>query len=307
MKRYGTLSLLALAGTMVLSGCYFNTEVESSEVGLRMGDGTTVDEIVGSGRYTDMGPWANLQRIDVSSQRISYTDPALVTRDSQPIGISLEVVYARKRDADSIQHMWDNYREQARDNESLEEMVRGRIPASAKEVTARYTLQQLLGTGDVEDGGRSAVALEMHELLAPRLDEFGVELLDVGITNLDPDSSYLTLLQEKANVMLERDIATERTEQLREKLVQEQAQTDIELEEASRERRVREEQAQVYIDSPEMLELERLERLADILGDQHVVYFLPDGTDLTLFFSENGVNPVIQDEITSDDDDDEDS
>jgi hypothetical protein len=201
------IGLLAVLGSFLLTGCYFQAEVESSEVGLKMPDGVTVEEVVGPGRYTDLGFYSDLRVIDVSAKQIEWVDPDLVTRDLQPIGLSLQVTYARDRKTDSVRLMWEQYRQQALDDVALETLVRGRIPAVSKEITARYTLQDMIGTSGSDQAGRSLLAKQLADLLAPQLTEIGVVLLDVAVTNIDPGQAYLDLLQQKAQVALERDIA----------------------------------------------------------------------------------------------------
>jgi hypothetical protein len=44
--------------------------------------------------------------------------------------------------------------------------------------------------------------------------------------------------------------------------------------------------------NPAAYELEQLTRYATILGDKSVFYFLPEGTDLTMLFGNNGLVPL---------------
>lgn len=280
--RTARLLILALAGSVLLSGCYFQAEVESSEVGLVLPDGVTIGEIKGAGRYTSFGYYAELKKIDVSAQTLEWSDPDLVTRDLQPMGLKLQITYARDRDPRAIELMWNQYRLQATNDDALVAMVLGRIPAAAKEITARYTLNELIGTSGNDQGGRSLVAKQLSDLLAPQLNEFGVALLDVGVTNIDPGQAYIKLLQEKANVALQKDIAEQRTAQLVEQLNQEKAQTQIALEIARRENDVVAAQNKVYEQSAQAYELERLRRLSEILGDNSTVYFVKDMADLNV-------------------------
>lgn len=289
MKQF-IKSIFLLVVVFTLTGCYFES-VESSEMGVETNRGSVTD-IKTPGGHQSINPFTELNIIDVSAKTYEWDDPDLVTRDKQPIGVAIAVTYARKRDKDNIRLMWDQYRSEAVSDASLELQVKNRIPAVAKNVTTRYTLDQLLGTGGTEDGGRSVVQRDLQELLEPELDEFGVQLLDIRVSNFAPDQAYLDLLKEKAQVGLRQEIAQQRTLQLTEELKQEEAQTNIELEKARRQNEVNQELSRVYDTSDRYFELERLRLLKDVIGDSDKMYFIPEGADLTLILSGSNA-PII--------------
>lgn len=293
-----TKSLLLLVSLLALTGCYFGN-VESSQVGIETNRGS-VSDIKAPGGHQSIGPFTELHLIDVSAKTLEWEDPDLVTRDKQPIGVGIAVTYARKRDRDSVLLMWNQYRSEASSDASLELQVRNRIPSVAKNVTTRYTLDQLLGTGTSEAGGRSVVQSDLFDLLAPELDEFGVNLLDIRVSNFAPDQAYLDLLKEKAQVGLRQEIAQQRTLQLNEELKQEEAQTQIELERARRQNEVNQELSRVYDTSDRYYELERLRLLQDVIGESDKMYFIPEGSDLTLILSGQQSQIIPQSSITPD-------
>lgn len=297
---------ILVVSLFALTGCYF-TDVQSSEVGIETERGAiTADGIKAPGGHQSINPFAELHTIDVSAKTLEWQDPDLVTRDKQPIGVSIAVTFARKRDRDSITLMWNQYRSEAIDDTLLIQQVNNRIPAVVKTVTARYTLDQLLGTDDNAGSGtatgRGVVTTDLFTLLQPELEEFGVELLDVRVSNFQPDQAYLDLLKEKAQVGLEQEIAQQRTLQLGEQLNQEQAQTEIELEKARRENQVNQELSRVYDTSDRYYELERLRLLQNVIGDSDKLYFIPEGADLTLILSGQTGTPLLPTDTSSDDD-----
>lgn len=272
-----------LVGALLLSGCYF-TSVESNQIGIETMRGE-VNDIKGPGGHQSLDPFAQLHLMDVSAKTVEWADPDLVTADKQPIGVSIAATFARRRDAENVRLLWDQYRSEAVSDEALLQQVSNRIPSVAKTVTARYTLDELLGTGPSEGGGRSVVQNDLFILLQPELEEFGVDLLDIRVSNFAPDQAYLDLLKEKAQVGLEREIAQQRTLQLEEQLKQEQAQTEIDLERARRQNEVDTALSRVYDASDRYYELERLRLLQDVIGESDKLYFIPEGADLTLILS----------------------
>lgn len=288
------LKIALMSALLLLSGCYWQKQVETSEVGLSMPDGVKVEAVVGAGRYTNLSFYAEMKEIDVSAKTIAWEDPDLVTRDKQPIGLNIGVTYARKRGKESVLRMWELYRGEAVSDEALAQQVRNRIPRIAKEVTTKYTLDGMLGVAE-ESAGRALVTQDLFDLLLPELAEVEIELLDVGLNNIAPSSRYLELLEEKANARVATEVAQERTTQLGEQLLQEQAQTLIEVEKAQRQNEVNEELSKVYEKSPQYYELERLKLLKDVIGSSDKVYFVPAGTDLTLILSGSEITPIKQD------------
>lgn len=272
--------VMLLVALLALSGCYF-ADVESSEIGIETYRGS-VRDVKPAGGHQSIDPFAELHTMDVSAKTLEWNDPDLVTEDKQPIGVALAVTFARKRDRDSVRLMWDRYRSEAVSDDALLLQVNNRIPSVAKTVTARYTLDELLGTSGSETSGRSVVQNDLFILLEPELTEFGVELLDIRVSNFAPDQAYLDLLKEKAQVGLEQEISEQRTLQLEEQLRQEEAQTEIDLERARRQNEVNQELSSVYDTSDRYFELERLRLLDDVVGDTDKIYFIPQGTDLTL-------------------------
>ena len=292
-KKFARFAVLAVA-VLALSGCYFNKQVESNEVGLRMDDGVSITAVVGPGRYTHMGFYAQMEIVDAAAKTITWEDPDLVTRDKQPIGFQVGVTYARRRDAESAKDMWELYNGEARDDEALIRQVWNRVPRVAKAITTRYTLDEMLGIGD--GGGREVVQAAFFDLLAEELDEIHVDLLDVGINNISPDPEYMDLLKEKANAGVAVEVAKEKTRQLKEQLNQEKAQTEINLEQARRENLVAQERAKVFTGNERWYKLQYLKELGNVFGENDKVWFLPPGTDLTLLLSDQDLRqmaPVV--------------
>jgi len=287
MKKALSIAILLVTSTL-LSGCYWNARVESNEVGLIMRDGVSISQVVTFGRYTNMGWFSQLVVMDASAKTLKWSDPDLWTNYEQPLGFEVGVTYRRKGDDESARTLWQTYNAEARDDAALETQVANRVPRVAKAITTKYTLDQMLGIGDGNVSvGRAQVQKELFDLLAPELSEFGIELLDVGINNITPDPAYAQKLKDKAQVKIDVEIATQRTAQLAEQVKQEEAQTKVALEIARRNNAVAEEQAKVYTISPEAYELRRLELLSGVIGERDKLYFIPQGSDITLFLGSN--------------------
>ena len=291
-KMLVMLAILVIL-TPLITGCYVNKGVEQFERGLKLKAGTEIEQIVGPGRYTNFGWYSQMPTVNVSALKVEWTDPDLVTRDKQPIGLSVSVTFARKSDSDSVAAMWEEYNYEARDDEALRQQVLARIPRAAKEMTTQFTLDEMLGVSEGDDtAGRQALQNSLADILDDELAEIYVELKDVGVNNIAPDATYLELLTKKANAVVQREVAKEQAETAKEDLKREKEETKIQLELASRERLVQEEKAKVFTANPQWFELKRLEALQGIFGQNDKIWFIDPNADVTLIMSGENIVPV---------------
>lgn len=288
MKKFLVLILCAVT----LSGCYWQAEISESEVGLQMSNGISVDTVVYTGRYTDNGWYADLKEIDTSAKTITWNDPDLVTKDKQVIGVDAGVTYRRTRDKEKVKTLWNTYPNEATSDESLAAQVNNRMARSIKEVTSQFSLDEMLGTAGT-DVGRDDLTKKAFDLLSKKLDEVGIELLDLGINNISPSASYRASLEAKTSAQVAVEVSQKETVALQEKLKQEQAQTQIALEQAKRENDVAAIKAQVIEQSPEAFEIEKIKAMATMLGSHDKIYFVPQGSDISIFL---GQQPVVSQE-----------
>lgn len=280
MKRL-TLFVSLVLLSVLLSGCY-NKTIDSSSSGVKTSSGK-VEEIVSAGWYFNMNPMAGMNVIDHSAKTFSWYDPDLVTQDKQPIGISMSITVQRSTKNEDVKEMWNTYRSESTSDSALEQQVLGRVPGVAKAITTKYTLDEMLGVVEgVETSGRQRVTEDVNVMLTSELAEIYVKVLDVRITNIEVDPVYLDLLKQKAQAAVSQELSRETTSLRQQELLQEEAVTQIELEKARRDRLVEEERANVYKNSPELLEIEKMRIWAQAMG-QGSVYFIP--SDANLFMS----------------------
>lgn len=277
------LTLLALA----LGGCYRNEEVSESQVGLVMTDGVSIDKdgVKYTGRYSQGSTyWARIVIIDTSTKTLKWSDPDLITSDKQVIGVDVGVSYRRSRDAEIVRRVWSEYPAEAQDDTALAILVDSRMARTMKNLTADYTLDELISTAANKEKDRTTATNEAFAALNLELAEFGAELIDLGINNVTPSDTYRASLDAKAQAIVDVEVSQKQTLFLQEKLAQEKAQTAIALEQADRDNKVAMIEAQLLTQSPEAFELEKIKAMAAIFGPQDKIYFLQPGTDISAFF-----------------------
>lgn len=291
MKNFNfpRIALLLLLLVVFLSGCYRNRLVESYQVGLKLSDGVSISEVVGPGRYTDMGWWSDLVVVNASNVTTSWNDASLLTRDKQPIGMTMTLTFARKRDAEAIKKLYSDYNAEAKDDTALTNLVLSRVPGVAKEISTKYSLDQMLGIAEGEQAlGREKLAKEVFDLLQTELAQVSVNLATVEIADIAVSDEYLAALNAKNKATIDQEVAKQQTILINEQLKQEQAQTQIELEKANRENQVNAVTAQAYEESPQLLQLKMLELTADMLDDSDVIIYVPEGSNVTNVLTQGG-------------------
>lgn len=298
VKKFISMGLILIVIMSTFSGCFFKREVSGQEVGLVMKDGVAISEVVGPGRYTNLGYYAKLRRLDISTKTAIWTDNDVWTKDKQVVRFGVSISYARKSDSDSIQGMWATYNLEAGNDEALEKLVMSRLPRVAKQVTTTYTLDQMLGIDENSEKNRDTLQKDIFNNLEAVLGESYIELIDIGINNIGVDDVYAAKLKEKSTAAIDVELAKERTKQFEEQVRQEEAKTKVDMEIARRNNQVAEEEAKVYAISQEAYELERLRLLKDIMGKSDKVYFVPEGADISLYLAgeTNNAPPIVNKE-----------
>ena len=292
VKSYRVVLVMVLLMVALMStGCFgtiVKVAVDTAEMGVIKSDGVTIDELVGAGRYSDSALHASIHTFPLDAYTTDWNDPSLLTGDKQPIGLVLQITYKRTSDPALIKELWPTYSHLFTNDDALREMVLSKVPEAAKTVTVSQTLDEMLGIRDGEvdmSVGRDKLKTGIEEILAPRLLKFGCVLVEVNITDIAPSEGYLALLEEKAQTQIQLELSTARTGQLAEQLKQEVAQTNIDVEIASRENKVAQEQAKVYETSEAMFRLRELELTAQAIGDNDKIFFVPEGSNITMLLT----------------------
>lgn len=296
MKKRIVLALMMVSLVFSMYGCYFNSTINSNEVGVKMADGVQISEVVGAGRYTDMGWYANLASIDISAKQVKLMIEDVSTSDKQTVSLEILAEVARKSDEASVRTLWEQYNAVAKQDDRLIALVQDLMRSPVNRVSTTMTVDEMLGVDETSEKTRATMEQDIATLLRPVLESRGIALNTLNVTNVGVDPQYQAKLQEKSTAAIEIELAEQKAKQLEKQLDQEKAQTEIDLEKARRANLVAEEEAKVYEESAEAYELKRLELMKDLLGESDKVYFIPEGADITLFLSgEEGAakNPAV--------------
>jgi uncharacterized membrane protein YqiK len=275
------LVVLVVFAALMLGGCYWNSGVDPSEVGVQLDDGINISRVVGPGRYSNGGWYAGIRNVDVSVNSTEWEDNDLVTSDKQPIGLKLSLSYHRNPDTTCIVNMYKTYNRELFDKKALESLVKSRVPNAAKDNTVKMTLDQMLF-------GRESFADSLRKSIRQETDQICVVLDTVQIANIAADKGYMDKLKQKAQVIQDREIAQESVKTAEQNVLKTKAETEIQLELARRQNLVNSELAKTYEKSPQYYELEKLKLLKDVMGPNAKFVFIPEGSSLSFIESADG-------------------
>lgn len=287
--------LALVISAVFLSGCFLNDDVRTDQQGVIV-NGGKIEECVPPGVYTRTGFYQDLREVNMGTMTIPVDDPEIATADNQLVGMTVVIQARRNVDCTSLTNMLTNW-PSLLDDKGLSDVVTATANEAMKNGTRDFTLQGLLDD-------RNGLAGKIQSALEEDAAKYSVTIINVSIKNIALDPQYAAQLQEKALLTAQTETELKRQELIKqqasnqqleqsqrvlvlaEQLKAEQAQTGITVEIATREgQRVAAENS-VYLVNAAAFELEKLRLLREVLGDQQVIYFVPEGTDLTLLLSQ---------------------
>lgn len=301
MKRLGLIFVVVLC-MIFLSSCYLNDEVKTNQIGVQL-DGNAIRNVVGPGIYSEVFCFfCDLQQLDVDTQTFSVEDPEVLTSDNQIVGLKVTIQARRKSDNESVKNFFTNWAG-LKDNKNLITTITATAREGMKNGVRGFTLPQLLDD-------RNGLANSIQKFLEQDAAKYSTEIVNVTIENIALNSDYAKTLNEKAQVKVETEKALQEqdlikqqgankilqaqtnTKALEEQLNQEKAQTNVQVEIASREGKVIEAKNKIYETNAQAYELAKLDKLSTIFGDKQVYWFVQPGTDLTTIFNGTNLTPV---------------
>lgn len=280
--------LLFVVFAVLLSGCYWNAEVEANQVGVQT-ERNQVTAVVGPGVYSSGSWFGSIYAINVDTLTFPVEDPEVLTKDNQAVGIKITIQARRKGDDESIRNLVRNWSSLINDA-NLVNTISATAREGLKNGVRGYDLNGLLND-------RNGLADAIRAQLEADVDKYSAEIINVTVENISINQAYMDTLNQTAQFTAEINKEKQRQELIKQQaqtsileseqqtltaqaqLTAEQAKTAVEVEIARREG---EKTAAQYAVSPETYELKKLELMKDILGGK-TIYFIPEGTDLSLF------------------------
>ncbi|MBI5051560.1 prohibitin family protein, partial [Candidatus Micrarchaeota archaeon] len=112
-------------------------------------------------------------------------DASAASKDLQTVQSTVAVNYRVKQDEDTIKSLWTNFRDNYQ-----ERIIQPMVQEAVKSNTAKYTADELLSK-------RTEVKEKISDDLTSKLKTYGIEVMEVSITNFDFSKEFNYAIEQK--------------------------------------------------------------------------------------------------------------
>jgi len=294
-KKFPLIILMLVLISVFTTGCgYLWNDVETHEVGAKL-NRNQIQMCVGPGNYTGWGWFDELKSYSIATLTFEVEDPEVATADNQLVGVRITIQARRKGDCEATRAFFSTWAHLLNDDK-LKETIDATAREGIKNGVRGFTLTELLND-------RNGLAIAISDQLKEDAGKYSTDIVNVTIENVAISTKYAAQLQKTAQLKAQEDFQDrrqaliektasadlfEREQQqlvLAEQLKVERAQTDVNVEIATREGKVIAAKNAIYIDNEYAFQLERLRLLANVLNGK-TIYFMDTDAPLTLFLSD---------------------
>jgi len=226
---------------------YFFRVVNPDEIGVKFQAGT-LDDVVGPGVYSDFGLFVSLRTISTRALSFQVTDPEIITRDKQRIGlvVSGDIFRPGLGQKDVIEELWPLYGRMYLDETALLLRVSDLAKQAMKVcVGDRKFDESIVGTS--RDDLRSCIDTELDDLVG----QLGLQVKNVVV----PEVVLSAEVQVALDAIVQSRLATEKAAQ-----DQLKAQAEALAEQAKQEGVIRVEQSRIQEQTRQQTALAQLEQ-----------------------------------------------
>lgn len=226
---------------------YLFKVVQEQEVGVQFRGGH-IYRIVGPGVYSDVGLFVKLVKISTQAIPFEVSDPEIITKDKQRIGlvVSGDIFRPGLEQSELIRQLWGEYRGLYLDDDLARMRVESLARQSMKVCVGDRTFDQNV-IGTARDELRQCIDDQLSELTA----QFGMNVANVAV----PEVVLSPEVQAALDAIVQSRLATEKAAQ-----DQLKAQAEAAAEQARQEGQVRVEQARIQEQTRQQIILSRLEQ-----------------------------------------------
>jgi hypothetical protein len=241
------LVVIVVIITFASNFAYFLESVEEQEVGIRFSN-NQIEAIVGPGVYSDIGLYVRLETVSSTAIFFEVTDPEIITKDKQRIGLIVtgDIFRPGLAEKDIIRALWPIYKDIYLSDDAAKIRVERMAQQAMKQcVGDRNFDDSIIGTS--RDDLRVCIDTELSDLA----DDLGLRIENVVVPEvvLSPD------VQTALDAIVQSRLATEKAAQDELK-----ASAEAEAEQAVQEGQIRVEQSRIQEQARQQTTLAQLEQ-----------------------------------------------
>jgi regulator of protease activity HflC (stomatin/prohibitin superfamily) len=274
-RRVGSivLAIILLIILFIFSGNFYYVleRVQPEEIGVQFSAGR-IKDVVGPGLYSDFGLFVELEKVSTQAIPFKVTDPELITRDKQRIGlvVSGDIFRPGLEKRDILRRLWPQYRGIYLQDDLTVARVEDLAKQSMKVCVGDRTFDDAI-IGQARDDLRTCIDDELDLLV----DQFGLNVANLVV----PDVVISEDVQAALDAIVRSRLETEKAAQ-----DQLKAQAEAAAEQARQEGEIRVEQSRIQEQTRQQTLLAELER--ERLAAQQAVIEAERANDLALLETE---------------------
>jgi hypothetical protein len=275
LRRVGgiLLILVVLIVLFIFSGnfYYILERVEPEEVGVQFSAGR-IKNVVGPGLYSDFGLFVELEKVSTQAIPFKVTDPELITKDKQRIGlvVSGDIFRPGLEKRDILRRLWPQYRGIYLQDDLTVARVEDLAKQSMKVCVGERTFDDAI-IGQARDDLRNCIDDQLNLLV----DQFGLNIANLVVPNVVISEDVQAALDAIVRSRLETEKAAQ--DELK-------AQAEAAAEQARQEGEIRVEQSRIQEQTRQQTQLAELER--ERLAAQQAVIEAERANELALLETE---------------------
>ncbi len=184
---------------------YFFEQVAPEEVGVQV-QGGQITDVVGPGVYSDVGLFVDILRVSSQSVPFVVTDPELITKDKQRIGLTVagDAFRPGVAEKDLLRSNWAQYSALYQNDDLLRLRMEER---------ARQAMKVCVGDRTFDDAVIGTARDELRQCITNEIDEmasnYGVNVANVAV----PDVILLPDAQARLDEIVQSRLQTEKARQ----------------------------------------------------------------------------------------------
>jgi hypothetical protein len=227
LVRWAAIAGAVVVGLAVLGGLssqhmYFFQRVDPQEIGVRFRGGR-IYQVVGPGVYSDVGWFAEIQKVSIEALTFSVQDPEVVTKDRQRVGflVSGDVFRPSIGETGTYEALWPKYRNLYLSDEALQTRINDLALQALKSCVGDRTFNDNV-IGSARDELRVCIDEELNGLAG----QLGLVVRNVAIPNVILSTEVQAMLDAITQSRLDTELATQDAIKAKEQSAADQAREE---------------------------------------------------------------------------------
>jgi len=161
----------------------FLAQVKPSKIGVVTSFGKIQDETLGEGLHV-VAPWWKVNQISVGVNKATVKNAEAASKDLQTVSTTLTINYSVQRD--KVKQLYAMSPAMT----YVDDYIDPAVYEVFKAVVSKYSAEQLITS-------RQTVSDDIHKTLTAKLQQYGIDVRDINITNFDFSKEFNRAIEQK--------------------------------------------------------------------------------------------------------------